>query len=235
MGQIYLVRHGQASFGSTNYDQLSDLGLEQARMLGEWFANSHQKFHRVVTGSLKRHRQTADACMGMLPKVHRIDTDWETDPGFDEYNHHEVLVRHRPEFDDPEEVKRFLASSPKAKYAFQDIFQASMSRWMSGQCDGDYVEPWPVFQKRCVGALQRLVESAEKSQNIIVFTSGGTISAICQQILGLSDRQTAEMNWTLVNCAMTKLFYQPGRVTLSYLNNYAHLEWLGKPESITYR
>lgn len=235
MGQIYLVRHGQASFGSSNYDQLSDLGLEQARLLGEWFANSHQKFNRIVTGSLKRHRQTADACIAMLPKAHRVDTDWETDPGFDEYNHHEVLVRHRPEFDDPEEVKRFLASSPKAKYAFQDIFQASMSRWMSGQYDGDYVESWPAFQKRCVDALQRLVDSADKSQNIIVFTSGGTISTICQHILGLSDRQTAEMNWTLVNCAMTKLFYQPGRVTLSYLNNYSHLEWLGKPESITYR
>jgi broad specificity phosphatase PhoE len=235
MGQIYLVRHGQASFGSTNYDQLSDLGLEQSRLLGEWFANSHQKFNRVVTGSLKRHRQTADACIGMLPKSQRVETDWETDPGFDEYNHHEVLVRHRPEFDDPEEVKRFLASSPKAKYAFQDIFQAAMSRWMSGEYDSEYLEPWPVFQHRCVDALHRLVESADKSQNIIVFTSGGTISTICQHVLGLSDRQVAELNWTLVNCAMTKLFYQPGRVTLSYLNNYSHLEWLGQPGSITYR
>ncbi|OWW22577.1 histidine phosphatase family protein [Noviherbaspirillum denitrificans] len=235
MGQIYLVRHGQASFGSANYDQLSDLGMEQARLLGEWFANSRQKFNRVVTGSLKRHRQTADACLAQLPKAHRIDTDWVTDPGFDEYDHHEVMVRHRPEFEDPEEVKRFLASSPQAKYAFQDIFQAAMSRWMSGQYDGDYREPWPAFQARCVGALQRLVEGADKSQNIIVFTSGGTISTICQHLLGLSDRQVAELNWTLVNCAMTKLFYQPGRVSLSYLNNYAHLEWLGQPESITYR
>ncbi|HJV74342.1 MAG TPA: phosphoglycerate mutase family protein, partial [Noviherbaspirillum sp.] len=58
MGQIYLVRHGQASFGSANYDQLSELGLEQARLLGEWFANSRQQFHRVVTGDMRRHRQT---------------------------------------------------------------------------------------------------------------------------------------------------------------------------------
>jgi len=235
MGQIYLVRHGQASFGSTNYDQLSDLGLEQSRLLGEWFANSRQTFHRVVTGSLKRHRQTADACIAQLPKSHCVDTDWVTDPGFDEYNHHDVMVRHRPEFDDPEEVKRFLASSPKAKYAFQDIFQAAMSRWMSGLYDGEYQESWPAFRQRCVEALQRVVDGADKSQTIIVFTSGGTISTICQHVLGLSDRQVADLNWTLVNCAMTKLFYQPGRVTLSYLNNYAHLEWLGQPESITYR
>jgi broad specificity phosphatase PhoE len=235
MGQIYLVRHGQASFGSANYDQLSELGFEQARLLGEWFANSHQKFSRIVTGDLKRHRQTADACIAMLPKSNRVDTDWHTDPDFNEYDHHEVLVRHRPAFEDPEEVKRFLASSPKAKYAFQEIFQASMARWMSGQHDAEYCESWPVFQRRCVSALQRLAEGADKSQNIIVFTSGGTISTICQHVLGLGDRQTAELNWTLVNCAVTKLLYQPGRVTLSYMNNYAHLEWLGQPHSITYR
>ncbi|MGH8807444.1 MAG: histidine phosphatase family protein [Noviherbaspirillum sp.] len=235
MGQIYLVRHGQASFGSADYDQLSPLGLEQARLLGEWFANSHQKFDRIVTGGLKRHRQTADACIAVLPKAHRVDTDWHTDPGFNEYDHHEVLVRQRPEFDDPEEVKRFLASSPNARHAFQDIFQAAMSRWMSGRYDGEYRESWPAFRSRCVAALQRVVENADKSQNIIVFTSGGTIATICQHLLGLQDRQVAELNWTLVNCALTKLLYRANTVTLSYLNNYAHLEWLGQPHTITYR
>ncbi len=235
MGQIYLVRHGQASFGSTDYDRLSELGLEQARLLGEWFANSHQSFHQVVTGAMKRHRQTADACLAVLPKAHRVETEWLTDPDFNEYDHHEVLVRHRPEFEDPQEVKRFLASHPQARYAFQDIFQASMSRWMSGRYDADYREPWPQFRQRCVAALQRLVEGAGKSQNIIVFTSGGTISVLCQHLLGLQDRQMAELNWTLTNCGVTKLLYRPGAVTLSYLNNYAHLEWLGQPHTVTYR
>jgi broad specificity phosphatase PhoE len=235
MGQIYLVRHGQASFGSANYDQLSELGLEQARLLGEWFANSHQKFQRVVTGGLKRHRQTADACIAMLPKAARVDTDWHTDPGFDEYDHDDVLVKHRPDFEDPREVQRFLASDPKAKYAFQEIFQQAMARWMSGEHDADYREPWPEFRSRCVGALRRVVDSADRSQNIIVFTSGGTIATICQHVLGLGDNQTAALNWSLVNCALTKLLYQPGRVSLSYLNNYSHLEWLGQPHTITYR
>jgi broad specificity phosphatase PhoE len=235
MGQIYLVRHGQASFGSANYDQLSELGQEQARLLGEWFASTHQNFHRVVCGGMKRHRQTADACIAALPKASRVDLDWETDPDFNEYDHHEIMVRHRPEFDDPEEVKRFLASSPKAKYAFQDIFQAAMSRWMSGLYDSEYREPWPVFQRRCVEALRRVMAGAEKSQSILVFTSGGTISTICQHVLNLQNKQVAELNWSLVNCAVTKLLFQGDRVTLSTLNNYAHLEWLGKPHTITYR
>lgn len=240
MGQIYLVRHGQASFGSSNYDQLSDLGVEQARLLGEWFANSHQKFNRIVTGDLKRHRQTADACISVLPKTCRVDTDWHTDAGFNEYDHHEVVVKYRPEFEDPEAVKRFLASSPRARQEWQQMFEAAMARWMGGQHDADYREPWPAFQRRCVGALQRLLDGADKSQSIVVFTSGGTIATICQHLLELSDRQVAELNWSLVNCAVTKLFYRTDgapsrRVTLSYLNNYAHLEWLGQPHSITYR
>lgn len=235
MGQIYLVRHGQASFGSSNYDQLSELGHEQARLLGEWFANSNQTFHRVVTGDLQRHRQTADACISVLPKAQRVETEWHTDPGFNEYDHHEVVVRYRPEFEDPMEVKRFLASGPRAKQEWQVMFEQAMARWMDGEHDADYREPWPVFRQRCVAALQRLLEGADKSQSIAVFTSGGTIATLCQHLLGLSDRQVAELNWTLVNCAVTKLLYRPGRVTLSYLNNYAHLEWLGQPHSITYR
>ena len=110
-----------------------------------------------------------------------------------------------------------------------------MARWMSGAHDGDYREPWPVFRARCVAALQRITEGAGKSQTIAVFTSGGTIATICQHVLGLQDRQVAELNWSLVNCAVTRLLFRPGVVTLSYLNNYAHLEWLGQPESVTYR
>lgn len=245
MGQIYLVRHGQASFGSANYDQLSELGLEQARLLGKWFAESRQQFHRVVTGDLKRHRQTADACIGSLSQSGLAAADWHIDAGFNEYDHHEVLVRHHPAFEDPQEVKRFLAASPNAKAAFQEIFEVAMARWMSGRHDADYRESWPAFQARCVGALQRLLDGADKSQSIIVFTSGGTIATLCQHVLGLSDRQVTDLNWTLVNCAVTKLLYRSGgdpsggdpsgRVTLSYLNNYAHLEWFGQPHTITYR
>lgn len=235
MGQIYLVRHGQASFGSADYDRLSELGLEQGRLLGEWFRASGKVFSRVVTGDMKRHRQTADACMSSLPASSSLRCEWQTDADLNEYNHHEVLIRHYPAFDDPQEVKRFLTSSPTAKYAFLEIFQAAMSRWMSGRHDADYQESWPAFRRRCVAALARLTDGAGKSQTTVVFTSGGTIAAICQHVLGIGDRQMAELNWTLVNCAVTKLLYQQARVTLSYLNSYAHLERFGQPHIITHR
>lgn len=235
MGQIYLVRHGQASFGSANYDQLSPLGFEQARLLGQWFANSRQIFQRVVCGGMVRHRQTADTCLSELPRTLLADTEWITDPGFAEFNHVEVLVKHCPEFSSPEEFKAYAARQPDPKHAFERIFVAAMQRWMAGEHDADYTETWKAFRARCVGALERLTEQGAESETTVVFTSGGTISAICQHLLDLPDYKTLELNWTIANSSLTRLQHRPGKTSLSYLNNFAHLEWLGEANSVTYR
>lgn len=235
MGQIYLVRHGQASFGSADYDRLSDVGVQQARLLGEWYAERRQGFTRVITGGMNRHRQTAVACLGALPRNLRKEGDWETDAGFAEYDHDDIITRHRPEFADVAAMQRFLADSENPREAFQSTFEAAMARWMGGTADAEYRETWPVFRTRCVAALQRLLMAPGSSQSIIVFTSGGTISALCQHVLGLHDQKMFELNWTLANAGVTKLLYRPERVSLSYLNNFAHLEWPGKTASVTYR
>lgn len=235
MGQIYLVRHGQASFGSANYDQLSALGFEQSRLLGQWFANSRQIFQRVVCGGMVRHRQTADSCLSELPRALLTDTEWLTDPGFAEFNHVEVLVKHCPEFSSPEQFKAYVARQPDPKHAFEQIFVSAMQRWMGGEYDADYTETWKAFQARCIAALERLTALGAESETSVVFTSGGTISAICQHLLALPDHKTLELNWSIANCSLTKLHYRPGKTSLNYLNNYAHLEWLGEANSISYR
>jgi broad specificity phosphatase PhoE len=249
MGQILLVRHGQASFGSSNYDQLSSRGEEQARLLGKWFAERGQRFDRIVTGSMMRHRQTAQACLGVMPDASGV-APWSEDSGFNEYDHDAVLHRYRPEFAEPGEVRRFIAANDNGNRVFQQIFQDAMARWMGGQHDAEYQEPWPAFRARCVAALQRLAASAGASQTAIVFTSGGTIATLCQHVLQMPDPQMFTLNWTLVNSAVTKLYYRAPVVqehdsdasapssphlTLGYLNNYAHLEVFGDAQAVTYR
>jgi broad specificity phosphatase PhoE len=234
MGQIYLVRHGQASFGSANYDQLSTLGYEQARLLGQWYANRKQTFHRVIVGGMVRHQQTADACLAELPKTLLGDAAWQSDPAFAEFDHHQVMLRHCPEFGDLALFKQMLARSANPQRALEELFRAAVQRWMSGWHDDDYSETWPAFRRRCIAALERL-DGQHSKQNTIVFTSGGVIATLMQHLLGLQDYQVMEMMWTLVNASVTKLLQRPGEFTLSYLNNYAHLEWLGGAESVTYR
>jgi len=183
---------------------------------------------------MERHRQTAEACLSQLPQPYPA-SGWVTDAGFNEYDHREVLQRHRPDFVDPIAVKQFFLETDNAKEVYQRLFEESMLRWTDGRHDHEYAETWPMFRQRVLGALQRLLDGAGASQRIVVFTSGGTIATLCQHLLGLSDERMAKLNWTLVNAAVTRLLYRPGHVTLSTMNSYAHLELLGEKKSITYR
>src|SRR6266700_838738 len=69
MGNIYLIRHGQASFGTHEYDRLSELGMRQSRLLGDALAQRKWRVDHVVTGNMKRHSQTAEACLAALPEA----------------------------------------------------------------------------------------------------------------------------------------------------------------------
>mgnify|MGYP003610115975 FL=1 len=60
MTTIYLVRHGQASFGAESYDKLSTTGEQQATVLGQYFQKILKEQPYVVAGGMQRHRQTAD-------------------------------------------------------------------------------------------------------------------------------------------------------------------------------
>lgn len=55
---LWLVRHGQASFGKSDYDNLSETGHEQAYLLGKDLARRGIAPSLIVSGSMKRHRQT---------------------------------------------------------------------------------------------------------------------------------------------------------------------------------
>ena len=86
MATLYLVRHGQASFGADDYDQLSDLGHRQSRLLGEYLADRGVRPARVMTGSLRRQRQT---WQGMAEGLASRGIDCPESmirPGLDEYD-----------------------------------------------------------------------------------------------------------------------------------------------------
>jgi len=235
MGHILLVRHAQASFGSVDYDRLSALGVEQARLLGAWITNRGRPIDLAITGSLRRHRETAEVCIAVLPVALKPAGASRAEAGFDEYDADEIVARHRPEFADPEILRRYLVGGGHPRRAFHDLFSAAMRRWMGGNHDAEYRESWTSFCGRCVAALNYLIAQAGPSRTSIVFTSGGPIAAICQYLLEMPDHRTFDLNLSLVNGAVTALLYQPGRISVSYLNNFAYLEQTGNARVITYR
>ena len=54
MGVLYLIRHGQASFGTDDYDRLSDLGHEQSRLAGRHLGGQGVHPIRIVHGQIGR-------------------------------------------------------------------------------------------------------------------------------------------------------------------------------------
>ncbi len=234
MGAIHLVRHGQASFGADDYDRLSPLGEEQARLLGSWIRDCGFKLDQVVLGTARRHRQSAEQCLAAYG-AGPASQDWLVDAGFDEFDHHEVVIRYRPDLAEPGALGRFLAQSAHPHRAFQSMFAMAVARWVGGKQDADYRESWPAFRQRCRAGLDRLLATADPSHAVWVFTSGGAISALLQSVLAIPDTRIFELNWTLVNSGVTRLRYRPGRVSLDYLNSQAHLERQRRPALITYR
>ena len=66
MGVLLLVRHGQASLGTADYDRLSDVGRRQAQVTGARLARTDLAVDRVVSGALTRQRDTAEAVLAAL-------------------------------------------------------------------------------------------------------------------------------------------------------------------------
>lgn len=232
MGAVYLIRHGQASFGSSNYDQLSDTGMEQARVLGAALHNRLMP-DAVFRGSMLRHEQTADGALGAMDSL----CVQQIDEGYNEYAHEDIIVKLRPMYANKLLMKADLAKTLNPRKAFQNVLTEAMARWMSGEHDADYDETWPQFQRRCNEALAQTIAASGPSKTVLVFTSGGVISAIAQQLLGLSDEATLKLQWTLANAAITKVIYsaKTGQKYLSSLNEHVHFEGDQNAHLITYR
>nr|WP_315483863.1 histidine phosphatase family protein [uncultured Undibacterium sp.] len=239
MRHIYLIRHGQASFDADDYDQLSTLGEKQSRLLGDWLKQSGQTVDQIIIGGNLRHRQTAQQCLQQFRSdPHQLpEQDWILDRGFDEFDHQEVILKHCSEFSDFRALKQFVSNQSHPRRTFQLMFSDAMSRWTSGDYD-DYSESWVQFQTRCRDAFMRLTETKvdEKShQHYWVFTSGGTISTLIQAVLGIPDQGIFDLNASLINTGVSKLFIGRTQTSLSYLNSPSHLELHQRPELITYR
>jgi broad specificity phosphatase PhoE len=159
---------------------------------------------------------------------------WESDSDWNEYDHQDVLRVYDPRYADPAIMRAELAASNAPRRRFQEIFVASMDRWVSGQHDAEYAESWPSFRMRVNSALARLTTSLAKSRGALVFTSGGPIAAVCCALLNLSGQDALSLNSKLANASVTKLLCNGKAVHLSTLNEHAHFEG-AEAALITYR
>lgn len=222
MASIYLIRHGQASFGAADYDALSPLGFEQARALGVALRPRLPQGAplQAWAGGMRRHRETAQACIEALD----LHPELQADPGFDEFDHEQVIDCCEPRYRDRALMQAELRAQADPRAAFQAMFERAVARWTGGQHDAEYRESWPAFLARCEAALARVAATLPRDGVALVFTSGGVISAICRGLMGLDTAATLRLNWTLVNAGVSRIAIGRTGPRLASLNEHAHFE-----------
>lgn len=230
MAKIYLIRHGQASFNKLNYDQLSDLGHKQGEVIGSALTARGVEAGLVIYGAMQRHRETMLAAQRHWHSYGPVSEQ----AGFNEFDSDDVIACAFPQFKYKAAIAAWLLTQKNKPQAFQAMFSEAIKRWVEGNHDADYIESWSVFTARVEAALTNVIQQSD-GKDCVIFTSGGPVTAIARQCLGLSDYHAFELNWTLYNGGISQLLYnQKGRVSLASCNEHHHLAQAGR-SFLTYR
>ncbi|MEV6284529.1 histidine phosphatase family protein [Kribbella sp. NPDC051770] len=226
MGTVYLIRHAQASFGKSDYDRLSPLGERQAVRLGETLAARGVKPDLVVTGAMQRHDRTASLALTAAG----LPTEVEVDEGFNEFDHDQVIVAHKPAYKRRAVLLADLARTGNPARAFQEMFTAATERWTQGG-DG-YTESFTDFCDRSESAVRRVAARAGKGETVLVFTSGGPIAAVVGRLWSGADDLWLRLNPVTINTAITKVVSGRSGLTVVSYNEHGHLDGT---DELTYR
>ncbi|WP_341924745.1 histidine phosphatase family protein [Nocardioides psychrotolerans] len=222
MGQLLLVRHGQASFGAADYDVLSETGWAQGRLLGAFLAERGVVPDVVVRGDMRRHRETGEA---MIEGAGWSVAPMQVDAGWDEFDH-VGLVATAPD----------LPDEPMDRRTFQQVFERATARWTAGE-PGDYPETYAAFAARVRGSLAAAAEQAGPGRTVVVVSSGGTIAVVAAALsdpdadpAGLA-RLWARFNTVMVNSSVSRVVVGSTGARLLSFNEHSHVSG----DTLTYR
>jgi broad specificity phosphatase PhoE len=230
MSELFLVRHAQASFDAENYDQLSELGFQQAGWLGEHFRERGIQFDQIFTGTMLRQKQTAHAILESLGTISPL----QTLAGLDEFDFHRLgavycrLTGSR------------LPERSEGKRPFFQMLRLAMRAWADDSLhitDADTAfelsETWEQFHARVAAAALQIQESCE-GKRVLAVSSGGPISALLSQVLGCDVDTLISLNMQIKNTGITHLYFRSDALILSSFNNAAHIERPDRAHALTY-
>lgn len=220
MASIYLIRHGQASFGAKNYDELSPLGRLQATLTGEYFARTGVTFDAAYCGSLERQKDTGALALAAQPESVPLIEDARLDEvRNDEHLEHLLpkLLETRPD------IKAIVDQGLDSSKRFQKVIEAVFNYWVSPECDEPAIQSWMDYSDGVHSMLRDIIKTQGAGRTTAVFTSGGTIATLTAAVLQLPGSATYQFYEPVFNCSVTQIFYGADKVSLSYFNDCSFL------------
>jgi broad specificity phosphatase PhoE len=227
VGEIVLVRHGQASFEGDNYDRLSGIGAQQARILGRYFSDRNIMFHHAVCGDMVRHVESLD---GILEPMEATPAPTRSvHSGLNEYDFR-TLVSRFIEYQPGNELVTALSKDGSDKKAYYRLLRLVLRTWSRDEL-ARCGESWSEFVERVVAARLAIEAAATKGRRVLVVASGGSISSIIGQVLGLSPDKIFDLNLQVYNTSISRLFVGSSKASLASFNEIPHL---ANPEQIRF-
>jgi broad specificity phosphatase PhoE len=222
MAELYLVRHAQAAFGTDDYDRLTELGHQQSRWLGEYFAERGMAFDRVLTGTLRRHRETLAGIAetdSAMPAAEALE-------GLNEYRADALITAYQaarglPPVDHGADRRTHFRLLREVLYA-----------WAEGTLQTDAHPSFETFSAAVRAALDRVREGA--ARRVLVVSSGGPISTLVGAVLELAPRMMMNLNLQTRNSAISELAFNASAVHFVSFNTVPHLDRPERRSAITY-
>ena len=220
MGTIYLVRHGQAAFGTDHYDRLTETGFAQARLLGGYFGRRHIRFDAVFTGTLRRQTETAQAIFEGHPEFGTSPLQ-ETFPGLDEYKPEAIMMALTGNF--PAPALEAARRDPVVVREHFRVLREALLAWAEDRTKPEGMPVWQAFQD---SAVEALVEARRRfpDGNVLIVSSGGPIAAVVAATLNAPPAAAVELNLRIRNSSLTEVAATPRRHNLISFNGLPHLD-----------
>jgi broad specificity phosphatase PhoE len=236
MASIYFIRHGQASFGSANYDKLSELGEHQAYLAGQYLQQTDVIFDAMYSGSLLRQRETAQQVVTAYEKNDKSVPKLQVDERLNEIDANAIVIKLMPLVAKTQpQVIEWIEQSKHDKKAYQYILRTCFKYWQSLDTEIEGLESWDNFYGRIKGCVDDIIKLNGSGKNVAVFTSGGVIAAVVQYALGLPDEGNYQVFEPVINASVTHCKYSKDQFTLNYYNDHSFLRVLGGNKMVTFR
>jgi len=192
--KIIFVRHGQAQFGQANYDKLSAVGHEQSVALGKALFEQGITIDHWVRGDMVRHAETLrGVSQGMRTQV----TDQFVTPDLNEYDFTGLL-----------DARFADGKAPAGLHTDRKIhFRAlreTLALWQNDEISNP-AESWAAFET-CLLRAQQTIFGLE-GDTILVVSSGGAISKIVANALGVSHAKQVDLQLQIKNASMSTFIY----------------------------
>ena len=210
MPVVYLVRHGQASYGAEDYDVLSPIGHEQSAVVGRELQRRGITSPQVVCGDLVRQRNTA---LGIIDSA-RFESTMTIDPRWNEFDHPDMPL-------------------PTTGAGDSSDFQRRLDTALESWVREDNLDGWRGFQDKSFDALMDFAGTLTAGATGLAVTSGGVVSAIVSRIWGLDAQGTVRINRVVANTSLTSIVFGRQGMNLLSVNDHSHLQT--NRDLLTYR